>query len=561
MKNFYPIEEVGIKYQKIKLDKDKFVLIPVAPVTGYDTGVDFCSRSKLKTARSKEAILESKYLIDSIISAADLELKYLTDDEVTDDEDFETVIENYDEDFEFLIEYYFEEEINNLILIEIKEDKILKRKITIPEIKDLLGQEVYERQKSIPSVILNDSSLNELLEIEDIKELKEKLTRYKNLIERFQEYEESSYLTRIEVTDSHITSVESNMPLADSFDEDLELLEEQEVKKTKVIEDKPVIGDFSVKGLETYISERVFGHDKEIRTIAKTLYMNYTALGDERIASLLVVGPTGTGKTETFRIASKYLSIPFKEVNTVNLVPQGIVGTSLEDCLFSLIVQSGYDIKKASRGIVVLDEFDKLGNTQSDYKGDIKEILLKFVEGTSFEFEKEKKNYSLDTTRITKICAGAFTRIFEKDKGIGFGSSIRDYGRDIRPEEVKDRINEKGYFGIELLDRIEVPIVYHDLDIETKKRILLESKISEYLSKKQRYQRQFGVELEADDSYVEAIFESLNNKRESVRILNNLVHTTLDDAEYELCTNPNVRGKRLILTRKTVENPQDFTLL
>ena len=78
--------------------------------------------------------------------------------------------------------------------------------------------------------------------------------------------------------------------------------------------------------------------------------------------------------------------------------------------------------------------------------------------------------------------------------------------------------------------------------------------------KKQRYKRQFGVDLIADDSYIEAIFAAIAEKRDSIRILNNMVYASLDSAEYELCT-ANHRGKRLILTRDTVANPDNFTLL
>ena len=289
--------------------------------------------------------------------------------------------------------------------------------------------------------------------------------------------------------------------------------------------------------------------------------MNYTATDEDRVESMLIVGPTGTGKTETLRVVSQYLSIPFKEVNTPNLVPQGIVGTSLEDCLYSLIVQSGGDLARAARGILFFDEIDKLGKDKSDQKATIKEVLLKFLEGDEYTFTQDRETYTIKTNKITKILAGAFTRIFEQTANpIGFNAVSTNLAKEVRPDQVKDLIREKEYFGIELLDRIKIPIIYHDLDEETKKRILLESKLSEYLLKKRRYERQFGVELIAENSYIEAIFQLIADQRDSIRILNNTVYNTLESAEYELCTR-NHRGKRLILTRDTVENPEHFTLL
>ena len=144
---------------------------------------------------------------------------------------------------------------------------------------------------------------------------------------------------------------------------------------------------------------------------------------------------------------------------------------------------------------------------------------------------------------------------------MGFNTGQTITNKKFTTEDVKERIKAKEYFGYELLDRIEEAIIYEALEYETKKRILLESKISKFLKKKERYERQFGITMIAEDSYVDAIFEALEKKRDSIRLLNNLVITTLDPAEYELCTNPNTQGKKLILTRDTVDNPHNFTIL
>ena len=540
MADINPLEEYAIKYKKVKINSHTYVLIPASGVRGYSMGDEYLSNVKYKIASTKENLTKEKYLIDEVISLEDLQVKY----EVYDNEEID-----------FLCDVYLDDEKESIIIVDIVDDKVVKRKVSIRDIYNLPRQEVFERQKNIPSIVLNEESFIELLESDDLDELKGKLERLRKLIEVFLEREKSDYVTRIVVEDGKIANIETDAVVVEST-------QAKPVRKaTTVKKTKPNSGDFSVKGLEGYLKERIFGHDREIETIAKTIYMNYTAEGDEDVESLLLVGPTGTGKTETIRLASKYLSIPFVEVNSPNLVPQGIVGTSLEDKLYSLIVQANYDLALAAKGIVYLDELDKLGEAKSDFKADIPEILLKCVEGSEFQFTKERKEFTIDTTTMTKIGSGAFTRVFDIERGLGFAAVTRNYGHDITIEELKDRIKEKGYFGIELLDRLEIPAIYRELDMDTKKRILLESKISKYLKKKQRYERQFGVTLEADDSYIAAIFEALEGKRESVRVLNNLVKSTLNTAEYELCTNPNVRGKRLILTRKTVENPDEFTFL
>ncbi|MBQ4030304.1 MAG: AAA family ATPase [Bacilli bacterium] len=542
-----PLEEVAIRYKKIKIKNDTYVLIPSSVVEGFSMGSDYMGKAKHKIANSIENIHQEKYLIDSIVSLEDLQIKY----------------DLFDEDeLEFIRNYYFVEEQDNIIIVEIKDGAIRKRKISIPAVRDLVAKEVYERQLGEPSVVLNETAFRELLETENLEELKAKLERYRSLIEVFLEREEQEYVSRIEVTDGHITSIDTDAKIAVPYNGPSNAEQETNNKpNTKATIITPIKADFTVKGLEQHINERIFGQEKGIRTIAKNIYMNYTASPEDKVESILIVGPTGTGKTATLQVVSEYLSVPFKEVNTPNLVPQGIVGTSLEDCLYSLIIQSCGDVAKASRGILFFDELDKLGLDQSDQKGTIKDILLKFVEGDEYTFTIDRKTYTINTKGITKIFAGAFTKIFEADgRSIGFASAPVSLAKEVRPDQVKDLIKQKEYFGIELLDRIKIPVIYHDLDEATKKRILLESKLSEYLLKKRRYERQFGVELVADDSYIEAIFKAIAEQRDSIRILNNMVYNTLDSAEYELCTADH-RGKRLILTRDTVANPDHFTLI
>ena len=542
MREINPLEEVAIKYKKIRLDDNYYVLIPVSTVQGFSMGEEYLSREKFKIASTKANVLNEKYLVDEIVLIEDLQMKY----------------DLYDpNDVDFLCDYYFEESKNKIILIKIVDDRIKKRLIEIPQVGKMVGQEVYERQKRIPSVVLNDTTLEELLETTNLSELKAKLKRLKLLVNQFIEEEHEQAVTKITVTDGEVSEIQTNNHVIEQVEPEPEPKRPVEVRK-----DEPVPSDFSLLGLEQYLKERIFGQDKHLRKIAKSLYMNYTAEKGERVDSILLVGPTGSGKTETFRVASQYLSIPFKEVNSVNLVPQGIVGESLEDCLYALVAKANGNLSRAEKGIIFCDEIDKLSNARSDVKSCIPDILLKFVEGDEFSFTKGKKAYTFDTSLLSKALAGSFTRIYEPEKQqLGFAVSQPKAKSIELPENIKDKIKEKDYFGIELLDRLRVAVKYDELTRETKKRLLLESKVSEYLLKKQRYQRQFGVELIADDSYIEAIFDAIEDMRDSIRILNNLVVYSLDTIEYGLGSHSIPSGKRLILTKDTVENPDNFTII
>jgi len=310
---------------------------------------------------------------------------------------------------------------------------------------------------------------------------------------------------------------------------------------------------FSLSGLESYIKERVFGHDDEIKFIAKNILMNYTALDNEKREAMLLLGPTGTGKTETMRAAHNYLEIPFIEVNSANLVPEGIKGPSIEDYLFSLYISANYDLEKASKGIMFFDEFDKLGLSNADYKSSVLQILLKFLDGSEFLIDKNQiDEFNFNTSKLTKVYAGSFTNIFESSKEIGFIESKKE-------KFTPRRITEADYFGKELISRVPHILVYNNLSREIQKDVIRNSKISAFLLKKERNLRQFNIELMTEESYLDALITKLVEQDRSMRDLNNLILGTLDVAECEMLENIG-KYKRLVLTADTVKNNSHFIL-
>ena len=130
--------------------------------------------------------------------------------------------------------------------------------------------------------------------------------------------------------------------------------------------------------------------------------MNYRASSKYGTEPILILGPTGTGKTETVKAASAYLNIPFIEINSANLVPEGIKGSSIEDYIYSLIVACNYDLEQAERAIVFFDEFDKIGESDLDIKSAVKEIMLKFFEGTTFLIDKPTDDYNFNTAMLKR---------------------------------------------------------------------------------------------------------------------------------------------------------------
>ena len=545
--------DYGIKYKKIKINSTTFLLIPIELIVGQWIGNYFYGKDQYATLNSPQLADQNDVLIDSIMNVSSLQ-------------------ELYDiYDLDFLKECVLNDELNRLILVKIINDKIIKKKIDLNTIAQITESEVYDKQGDKPAVTLNEDSLAKLLDATSLEAVKAQLEIYKKRINAFRNIELTAGVNKLEFKNGRITQIEkaNDVKVIDENNTIREITKNDSEPSKELIAEKehePIINQdnigevsstsISLQGLTKYITERVFGHDKEIKYIAKTILMNYTATPEEKNEPILIVGPTGTGKTETMHAICDYLNIPMVEINSINLVPEGIKGTSLEDYLSQLYSISKNDLKVFQKGLMFFDEFDKLGKYgESEIKGPVIQILLKFIEGTLFNInERYNKGITVPTKSIIKVFAGAFNELWEHSSQIGFGNSCKK--SVFNPKA----ITEKAYFGKEVVSRIPQIFVYEELNRAEKKRYLLESKISELLLKKARYARQFNVDLIADDSYCEAVLNKLAADDKSMRDLNNLIISSLNEVECELLGSSN-SYKKLILTSETVEDNTKFQLI
>ena len=514
----------GIKYNIDKVNESLYMLTPFSLVKGNlvikdedERYFDSDEKYDLFSVGNEEA-LNGDFIVNNVWTSQELQEEY------------------EDNDVEFCAEFLFEEEKDYLTFVSLADGYIERiSRLKISEIMCSDQREVYELINKVPSVVLNSNSIFELLKIENIEQLKEKLEQYKKRCEYLKARNVSEGITKVSIKNGLIEEV--------SFEENIKIFPEKKVNVNTNKVKEETNSFISVQGLEQYMKERILGHNSELRYIATVLVMNQTAAKVDGTESILIPGPTGTGKTATFEVASEYLGLPFLNINSANLVPAGIKGVSIEDELARLVHQCDNNLELAKKAIVVCDEFDKLEESDLDIKTVIKEIFLKYIEGGEFIIPAKQweDDVIFDTSMISKVFLGTFSKLYESKKTLGFlneSTSISDI-------DLATLYNGK-YFDKELLSRISHVIPYKDIDYETKLKIILESKLSTYLLKKNRLVREYGIETFGDYDFARGILDRLKAEDRSIRDLNNIIRKQLLDIEYEILAAPG-KYKKLVL--------------
>ena len=525
--------EYAIKYQVIEFSDGEYILFPISLEIGIREEEGFETEEEIIPYIETKNDLQNEYVVDMIYTEE--ELQYVYEYQKEDEEDF-------------LGEYFFEDYEDTLIYIDSRQENqesLVKNEINLRVIKDQNNELTFYMDKSIPSVLLNEKALQDLLESKDLNQLKLTLKKYQRKVQQFDLYNSKKGITKICMENGKVTAVETERKFAPNT-------------KFNIANERRTLlsNDISYQGLRKYLKERIYGHEEELDIFAQKLYMNYTANDNEVVDSILLVGPTGTGKTETVRAACEYMNIPYMEVNATNIVPEGIVGMSMEDVIISLYEKAGKKIKKAERGLIFLDEFDKLNTSDLDIKVSVKDILLTFTSGGTFPIRTDHYNFLFNSAMTNKVFAGVFEKIAEKPKLLGFKTTEEDRITLGTGEEIRKKIIEKKYFTLEELTRISTILGYDELTRETKKQILLYSKLSEFSKKKERYKRQFGIDMVIEDSYIDAILDSLEESETGMRSINNIIRKNLNKVEQAILEEDNKNYKRLVLTKDSVTDNQ-----
>jgi len=329
------------------------------------------------------------------------------------------------------------------------------------------------------------------------------------------------------------------------------------------------------------LDEYVVGQEEAKRTLSVAVYNHYKRVqmmqaGETDIelqkSNILLLGPTGCGKTLLAQTLARILNVPFAIADATALTEAGYVGEDVENILLKLIQAADYDVKKAETGIIYIDEVDKIARKADnpsitrDVSGEgVQQALLKILEGTTASVPPQggrkhphQEFLSIDTTNILFICGGAFQnldKIIQRrlgHQGIGFGAEITarseyDAGEIFQHCLPEDLVN----YGLipEFIGRLPVISAVHQLTRDDLVAILTEPR-NALIKQFQRFFEFDGIELVFSDDALEAIADRALERNTGARGLRSIIEETLLDVQFELPSRRDV--KKCVVTKETI---------
>ena len=333
--------------------------------------------------------------------------------------------------------------------------------------------------------------------------------------------------------------------------------------------------------IKEYLDQYVIGQESAKKYLSVAVYNHYKRLSQEKDdidiekSNIIIVGPTGTGKTLLAKTIAKLLKVPFAIVDATVLTEAGYVGEDIESLLVRLLQACDYNVKEAERGIVFIDEIDKIARKSDnpsitrDVSGEgVQQGLLKLLEGSVVNVppqggrkHPEQKMIPVDTKNILFICGGAFEGIERKIAlrlnthvvGYGAGNHVTKTEREkllhyVAPQDLRS-------YGLipEIIGRLPVITNLEPLEREALRRILVEPK-NAIVRQYEKLMLMDGITFTVSDDALDFIVDKAVEYKLGARGLRSIFETIMMDAMYSL---PSMKKKKFVLTREYAQEQLD----